>query len=495
MAQSIIARVYLGTDEKGFDISHMISGIKFKESVKKDDTLDIQIDGEYAEELLERAECYAGKPIFFSLGYITGEILLARIAILGDIEPTYSDRGTQLKLCSMDKGGKMRKVTSQKIWNKKRTDEIVKEIAQMHGLNVEFSEDVTKYREWECLPQGNMSNMNLIQFLADREYSGNFIAYVNADTLYFKPIGTGTASRETIDIKNSNSVEQFSIKYRELSADKNAGEIGASLHDKDPKKGGPMKVSPAVQINNAAASVGVPIPYGPEGSITDIQFFKTGQNFTDAYGKPIDVKVEGKKVTMTQTNQVYILDENGGLAPVRGIDNQTSVTMQMARLAGLPIISKATEDNYTQGGNIHVPGSYDYNELGTMLTAMNSKAKRKVLTASLREYGNPSRTLNTMLTITGVASRYRGNWYVEEITHDMDAGGKYMTTCELSRNATNTGNGVVVPKAMANTTQGEPEGVVIENPTKKVVGIREGGLTKKYKEPSNVPPPATIKKR
>lgn len=66
----------------------------------------------------------------------------------------------------------------------------------------------------------------------------------------------------------------------------------------------------------------------------------------------------------------------------------------------------------------------------------HKKDKLKELTATLVVEGNPLLRANTIIEIKGVAGVHEGKWYVTKVSHAINKSG-YLTTLELSKNATN----------------------------------------------------------
>ena len=61
------------------------------------------------------------------------------------------------------------------------------------------------------------------------------------------------------------------------------------------------------------------------------------------------------------------------------------------------------------------------------------------MTADLVVEGNPFLFPNKMITMSNVAKRHSGNWFVSKVTHNIDGSGNYTTTLGLKKNGGKVG--------------------------------------------------------
>jgi hypothetical protein len=98
--------------------------------------------------------------------------------------------------------------------------------------------------------------------------------------------------------------------------------------------------------------------------------------------------------------------------------------------------------------------------------------KLKELTATLVVEGNPLLRANTIIEVKGVAGVHEGKWYVTKVSHAISKS-DYLTTIELSKNATNK-------SATANSTDlrtTTDNGVINADANKKKEITTESGKT------------------
>lgn len=103
-----------------------------------------------------------------------------------------------------------------------------------------------------------------------------------------------------------------------------------------------------------------------------------------------------------------------------------------------------------------------YGGLNKVVWAANANAnggikrKERVLICNMRVVGNPSLQSSQVINILNVGSKWSGQWYIQNISHKMDAGQGYICEMELVKN---------IQKAGSNTTK------VSFNPTETVANI------------------------
>lgn len=204
-------KVYLEGDEKK-DISEFIDGINYEDCANKDSQIEFNVHKEKVNTLLDDESIVAGTMISFQFGFMGQALSEVHTAVIKDIEASFDTYGRSCTIRAMDKGVRLKKNSNTKIWKNITTLDIVKSIAQEHGLSVIIGEVTQKY---DSLPQANRSDMDLLKYLAQREDAGNFISYIRNDTLYFVPRGTDTDSQVTYTYGDGSSIESFKPKYRE----------------------------------------------------------------------------------------------------------------------------------------------------------------------------------------------------------------------------------------------------------------------------------------
>lgn len=462
MSQTITKKVYLGSDTNGIDISDRITRLLFAESIKQDDSLELYAQGEDARYLLELNEVRNGAPVIFNFGYVGGAISPTFRAVISDIEPDYTTDGLNLVIKCGDRGRTLRKSRSKKVWKKKKTDQIFKEIADIHGLNTYIEIPAGGFLEWASLPQESKTYMDFLQMLAAKEKDGNYICFVSGDDLHLVTRNLDEISKNTITVGQDDNLIRFSIRWRETTAPDSANEVGAGAH----------KVNVTSAANNIVlGNTGI---YTATGAVYLKD--KSGQRTLlireDGRFTPEARKVLGKDAltTIQQTTKDAAKYASANPQNVQKVGTATYVPLSKNR--------ETTVNNalasITNGSELFAPESQEEQETKNHANSIHKTAAQKVLTAELQEYGNPFRRMNTIITVAGVATRFVGNWLIETVSHEVGSG-DYITKCMLSKNGLKKG-GVPV-KGTTNTKAGDKK-----NDDKVYIGLQGADNGRAYKK-------------
>lgn len=456
--QTVIKSVWLGTSGNGMDISEYISSLKYRRGIDKDNSLEFIAESANAEYLLSLADFYPNKIITFSFGYMGGKVSAPYVVVITDIEPTYRRSGLRLSVRCLDKGTTLKKVTSARVWKKKSTPEIVNEVAKMHGLKAEVvpvdsslsGNPQSQFRQWDSLPQANMNNMELLQHLADNEAGAEYIVYADNDTIHFKPIGTGSESRRVYDIKDTTEVEQFAMKYRETTI---PGEVGIGKADLKAKKHGVKINANHLAALQNSSFLGQSVLFAQNAVM---YAKKNGENVPiRGLGTAIDATT-GAMRDLTLVAPPWATDANKPVADVvsKVQPTKSAKTAQPSGKGSSSLVKTVVDgvkdftgavsdlkeglaDDYTMGETYTAPSAMMAEDALAVARRKHHRNTRKLLTASLRLFGDPTMKLDTVITVTGIAERFIGNWYIESITDDLSMNG-YVTELELSKNAVKT---------------------------------------------------------
>ena len=456
MSQSVVKKIILGKDERGRDISDLIGKLSFTRSVKQEDVLEMTANNSNAEQLLELREFDKGKPVIFNYGFISGSMSKTYTAIITDIEADYvAGKGLTVSVRALSKGVTLKRISTNRIWKKVDTAQIVKEIAEAHGLTAVI-QDMGGFITWDSLPQGGMTDFTFLQKLASMERDGLYEMYISGNTLYFSTRSTGTESLTHIVVGETSTVHRFTIKYREATLNKAAGEVTSTTHEAQAK------------INAVT-----------ESTQTALGKFKvdaaTGK-ITDQDGKPI--MGNSQRLTPKTLRTIKEVTENKSVT-FQDVKDASAEVLE-AGVKGLP---EALNHLYTMGSNS--PASSPYANTIEVLNRANHKhkrARRKVLGAVLIEYGNTGRDINTVLTVSGVADRFVGNWFVEEVRDDVDS--EFKTTSTLGKDGLKRGT-VKAPKSneTVGSKQGGQSSVIVTATSRDEQGVKlKGGETYKVEE-------------
>lgn len=219
------------------NISMYVDDFTFEDCMNEDSMLEIYAypkEGRGESLLDEAVKLDTGNAVEFHFGFMAGDRSLVRKAVVKDIEARYNSSGVRVLVRALTKGVDLKRSTSSKIWKNKTSAEIVREIASKHGLTSEVEDTQHK---WPSIPQGNMSDMDFIAYLAKRETDGNFVAYVKDNTLTLVKRKTDAESSVTFTWGDPNgTVISFEPKQRESTSSKGSSSTSVNTYELDKQK-------------------------------------------------------------------------------------------------------------------------------------------------------------------------------------------------------------------------------------------------------------------
>lgn len=346
--KGLLLNVFLNDD----NISGYINSFKYEDDIEKDDLVIFDTKPEFSLLFANRSDVNIGTKITFQYGYIGGAISQTRLAIITDIEMKYDQNSISMIIKCLDKGNFLKKNSKLKIWKNKTASQIATEIAKLYELETNIESTSFIYKS---LPQGALSDFDLLRYLAKREI--NYIFYIKDNILCFKKRDFSKNSLLTFTYGLSNVIS-FEPKHK-LSS-----------------KTGAFN---STQINTTTDNI-------PDKSVVNNKNAST-QSTLGKY----NIDVNGNESYIANTNKIIV--------------NKTDSNIESTKIAD------ATKKN---------------NELNTH-------------EALLRIEGNPSIKTDSIITISGVANRHLGNWYVVNVTHNINNSG-YITTLGLKRNGSGLGS-------------------------------------------------------
>lgn len=363
-----------------YDLSDTVKSIRFEDSSEEDSMTEIRIKAEYSLELLENKNVRRNSLINFQIGYLGDESSPIHKGQIQDIDASYGDT-VELTLRVKDLGVSLKKVTSIKIWNGVKSEDIVKTIADRYDMEYEVDSST---KVWNNVPQGHKSDFEFLSWLAERETDGNFIFYIRGSKLYFIRRGLNTESLLTYTYGDGKIIS-FKPRERETTKDKDAE--GVSVASVDALTGKENGASSKEEKNGISTG-------------TEMYVYKAPNT---KYGKS------------------YIKTD-----PTENKD-------------GFNILDKIFDCVSKFGSNKLTP-SADTVENTNISNSKKKKASLDGMTADLVVEGNPYLLPNKIVTIGNVAKRHSGNWFVTKVTHNIDATGNYTTTLGLKKNAGKVGD-------------------------------------------------------
>ena len=232
-------RLYL--DEKhSRDISEYVDTLSFEDCMSEDSMVEFKVNANRALELLDNDKVNTGTKLYFQFGFL-GEIpSKVHTAIIKDIDTRYGQQGVAVTIRALDRGTDIKRTSSPKIWKNIRSSDIARQIAKKYNL-IPVVDSTTKV--WDSISQGNRSDMEFLQYVANRELNGNYVAYIRGDELYFVTRGLNKTSSVTFRWGDGDGdVIDFYPKLRESTSKKGASSTSLLSYDTTNQK---------VQVTNA----------------------------------------------------------------------------------------------------------------------------------------------------------------------------------------------------------------------------------------------------
>lgn len=233
---------------KSTDITEKISSFVYEDSIEEDSMIKLNIIADFAKDLADDANFSMGSVLHFQFGYLQGQISKVHKARITDISHSYGDTIT-MSVTALDIGNVIKKATSTRIWKKKTSSDIAKEIADSWGMG--FVTDATS-KVWDSLPQGNKTDKQLLSYLAERETDGDYIHFIRNNTLYF--VKRGLDSKSAYTYTYGQDIINFKTSFKESSAQPTAAKAKVVVNN--PKIGGHSVQSASPKTEKGGAYTG-----------------------------------------------------------------------------------------------------------------------------------------------------------------------------------------------------------------------------------------------
>lgn len=354
-------------------ITDLIDSFSFEDCATKDDYLKINIKTNDIN-LIDADWLAVGKILLFRFGYIAGIDSGERQAIIQAIKINYNAL-ISIDVECLDKGSTMKKTQSNKVWKDRTASEIAEEISKEYGLEPQIEKTIFKY---VSIPQGNKTDFQFLQMLANQEENGSFQCYIKDNILYFIKKNLGKNSKRTyIYGDNNGDIISFSVDYRDVTQDMSAGQVTAQ------------------------------------------SFNPLTQELTKIEANPLNAKENVNLGSVVNTKFDY--DSNSKQSKNPNYQN---------------VKSKNEAQKNITGKSMSAPSTMPVSTLDNLANSTHKNSKQKELIGTINLVGDASLKVDDILTIKGVGKKFSGNWYISQINHKISNSG-FTTSIELQKNAVN----------------------------------------------------------
>lgn len=221
MSLSPFFRVFI--DSSGREITDMIDSFTYEDCTEEDDMVLLKMKNK-SVSIVDDPELSEGVNIRFIFGYLGGANSGKHIAKIADIDYDYG-KTIDITIKATDMGRQMKLTESNNLWKNISSGDIVKKIAAKYKMeaNVEG-----KTKTYSSIPQGNMSDLDFVKYLASQE-PGGYISYVKDNVLIYKKRKVAQGSAGTFVYGDPNGgVLKFKVSVKKDKKNSGSGETKAA---------------------------------------------------------------------------------------------------------------------------------------------------------------------------------------------------------------------------------------------------------------------------
>jgi phage protein D len=345
--------------------------------------------------LLDNKYFTKGSLIYYRYGYINWRMSSLRVAQITELEPVFGSLPTW-RLTADDLGVPMKRICSNTIYYDKTASEIAEIIGNKYGFKL-FIEKTTLKRS--VVATANRTDFQILKWLAATE--GAWQAYITGDELYFYRKKLGTKSVTTFAY-GDYEVFTTTIEFvADVSADADEG-----------------------------AAIALDVETGKVYSGLDSNKDATEKALGDEYIRLYD-PVSGKFAGLEVQKVIKKLEESSGkmdtlisrysnssASTADAIDYASSITGEFAK----EFAGKISADAYPKPELVMKRAK-----------GKKEKSKKTILNCVVEAQLNPIITLDDIVTVTGIQKKYSGNWWVWEITDEIQGNSVATTTIKCGR--------------------------------------------------------------
>lgn len=433
--KSPFVKIYVESNNR--DITDLIENFKYENTIEKDNVATLTVKQNYAFDAVDDDDLIAGKFLLFQFGFLGGLTSPIHKVKITDVDTNYAARVTMTIKC-LDKGQDMKKGVPKKIWNGKKASDIAKEIATKYGLEADVDDTSRVYNSY---PQGGKTDFEFLQELAGKESGGDYVFYINDDTLSFKKVDYKQAARITYTY--GEDIVSFSPKWKETQ--QKGGGKKTKIKGFDPMNKKPVTGEAAA--GNGDTKLGEwDVNGGAKFDINSVRNkYANGENKGGSGGvSDINIATIAKQGITPDSLPEGTFDLKGLSKGITNASDNDKVDDSGVEIM-LPVHDKAEANDAAKkvqktGGNPH----------------KHKSGGPKILTANLKVEGNPLLKPTDIITIAGVGKRHQGNWMITKITHSIIANGPYIVDIDMNKNGTSKeGTKGAAKNSSVNKTKGK----------------------------------------
>ncbi len=406
-----MVKAYFHIVANGKDITDRVKSFDYEMCSEKDNMLTIKIKPEFSLITIDDEDLNVNNTVEFYWGWVNGKISPVKFAKITDIETDYDRTHVTMTIKCLDKGNRSKKTSSPKIWKNVKLSDIVKSIAEKNKLNYDIQP--TK-KVWASVPQANKSDYEFIQYMVRKEPPGNWIFFFEGESLFLQQRDIGRNADYLFEWNKSDSgIFYIRPAYRESSQDASTSQSVTATFDPETLK---TTIIEATQVDESTGLFSYNMNGEEQGVGLDN---KATANKLDKLKKQLSIAEQTAK-TPQEKQQLQVL--------------KTAAT----QVASGVISGREIPEEYVESiNNLNfIPGG-DIGEANSFASSIAEESKLKVLEVDISKMGDPQYKPHDIFTLTGVAKKHGGNWYIKDVTHSIPAAGDYTVKITGSKNGTN----------------------------------------------------------
>jgi hypothetical protein len=166
------------------DVTDFTTSFSYEDCTSEDDLLKLSLQGLSVDDF--DSEWFAvGREIHFQFGYLGGNASKLRLARITNIEHNY-EKLNNITITALDLGQIMKKAQSNAVYKNVKFSDVATKVAKAYNLKTDLIKETTTL--YPTILQGNKSDFELLQYLAQKEKGGDWRCYIKDDQLILNQI-------------------------------------------------------------------------------------------------------------------------------------------------------------------------------------------------------------------------------------------------------------------------------------------------------------------
>ena len=451
---------------------HKITRFRYVHSEKADDASNIVIES-LDPNLLDNPDFQENKQLKIQWGYIGGKVSKKRTVYIFDSKGALDESGVRLELDCYDKLAYLKLTSNKTVHKDTNLRDLAKKIAEKNGMvynevKNEFAYNTdrnsasisilqennlfttatestaTQFKQYVSIPQANKSDAKLLQDIANKEAGGPYIVEGRDDELIIRK---RNFNKEPIRIYKYKDEPGYLLKFTPETKNKShrAGAANVQASGWNPE----MKSFILGDIGQVHDNDGEESEVGEDTQRTIEDRNNRGENFRDNETNNEDYLNESYKP----------LPNNGAMKEPEGKEGLAASGKKWSRyeISTESLSIQKSDGNYTTAtestavllnrGGIIPDLNESHDTTGQTEAEISAEAINRRRNAELEKnpanatmVGDTDLESGQIITILNVSNKNSGNYYITQVSHNIDPSGGYISDCQLVKAPYNLNN-------------------------------------------------------